>query len=52
MSAKSNYPILVEISKNFKTCVLCLDFQCSKYSQIIPKLINLASLKAEFYKFG
>ena len=52
MSARGNYPILVEIRKNFKNCVVCLEFQCPKYSQIILKLINLASLNLEFYKFG
>ena len=52
MSARGNYPILVEISKNLKNCVVCLKFQCPKYSQIISKLINLASLNVEFYKFG
>ena len=43
-----NYKILVEISKNFKNCVVCLEFQCPKYSQII----NLAALNVEFCKFG
>ena len=51
MSAKGNFLKLVEISKNPKTCVVCLEFQCPKRSQIIPKLISLASLNVEFYKF-
>ena len=47
-----NFLKLIEISKNFKNCVASLEVQYSKRGQIIPKLINLASLKVDFYKFG
>ena len=36
------------MSKNFKNCVVCLEFQCPEYSQII----NLAALNVEFGEFG
>ena len=49
MSARCNFPKLVEISKNLKTFVVCLKFQCPKRGQVIPKLINLSSLNVEFY---
>ena len=52
MSARDNFPKMVEISKNLKNCIACHEFQCPKLSQIIPKLISLALLNVEFYKFG
>ena len=51
MSAKDNFPKLVEVSKKLKKCVVCLEFQCPKRGQIIPKLLNLALLNVEFYIF-
>ena len=47
-----NFLKLIEISKKYKNCVISLEFQCSKRGQITPKLINLASLRVDFYKFG
>ena len=52
MSARGNFPKMVEISKNMKTCVVCLEFQSPKRSQVIPKLTILALLNVEFYIFG
>ena len=34
----------------FKNCVICMKFQCLKRNQMIPKLINFASLNVECYK--
>ena len=52
MPAKGNFTKMVEITKNLKNWVVCLEFQCPKRIQIIPKLISLALLNVEFYKFG
>ena len=53
MSVRDNFQkLVVEISKNLKNCIICLKFQCPKRGQIILKLINLALLNVEFYKFG
>ena len=52
MSARGNFPKMVEITKNLKNCVVCVESQCPKCSQIVLKLINLAILTVEFYKFG
>ena len=52
MSARGNLSKLIEISKKQKIALFVIKFQCPKCSQIIPKLINLASLNVEFYKFG
>ena len=52
MSARGNFSQMVEISKNVKNCVVCLELQSPKRSQIIPKLSNLALLNVEFYTFG
>ena len=45
MSARDNFPKMVEVSKNLKHCISCCEFQC-------PKLISLALLNVEFYKCG
>ena len=42
---------MVEISKNLKNCIVSLEFQCPKLSQIILKFINLGLLNEEFHKF-
>ena len=52
MSPRRNFPILVEIRKNLKHCLVRLEFQCPKHSQIILRLINLASLNVKLFKFG
>ena len=52
MSARDNFPKMIETSKNLKNCIVCLEFQCPKRRQTIPKLISLALLNVEFYNFG
>ena len=52
MSPRRNFPILAEIRKNLKHCLVRLEFQCPKHSQIILRLINLASLNVKLFKFG
>ena len=52
MKGRDNFPKMVEISKNLKNCIACREFQCPKLRQVIPKLISLALLNVEFYKFG
>ena len=51
MRARGNFAKMVEISINLKNCVVYLEFQCPKCSQIILKFINLALPIVEFFKF-
>ena len=52
MSPRCNFPIFVKINKNLRHCLVRLEFQCPKHSQIILKLINLASMNVKLFKFG